>query len=172
MIVVVIIGLLAALAIPALSRVKTSARAGRLVSGLRTFAQAFETYATAHGTWPGDGTPSVVPAGMSGDFSTAKWTAETSVGGQWDRDYQQFGFTAGISVYRPTAGTATMLEIDRKIDDGDIATGNFRARTDGYILILEPRTRRGAQRAAARVARTAFCRCRRFSAWSNTMARG
>lgn len=104
MIVVVIIGLLAAFAIPALSRVKTSARAGRLVSDLRTFAQAFETYATTHGTWPGDGTPSVVPAGMSGDFSKAKWTAETSVGGQWDWDYQQFGFTAGISVTGPRPG--------------------------------------------------------------------
>ena len=43
---------------------------------------------------------------MSGEFAAAKWTAATSVGGQWDWDYQQFGFTAGISVYRPTAGVA------------------------------------------------------------------
>jgi hypothetical protein len=31
-----------------------------------------------------------------------------------------------------------MREIDQRIDDGDLSTGNFRARSQGYIYILEP----------------------------------
>jgi type IV pilus assembly protein PilA len=43
MIVVVIIGLLAALAIPAFQRVQRATRDNRFMSDLRTLAQAFET---------------------------------------------------------------------------------------------------------------------------------
>jgi prepilin-type N-terminal cleavage/methylation domain-containing protein len=137
MTVVVIIGVLAAVAIPAVARVKHNAQNKRFVSDLRTFAQAFETYATKNGKWPPDGTPAVVPTGMSGEFRNAAWTANTSIGGQWDWDYKQFGFTAGISVYQPTVDVAQMLEIDRLIDDGNLNTGNFRSRTSGYIYILQ-----------------------------------
>ena len=38
----------------------------------------------------------------------------------------------------PTASVAQMTEIDRRIDDGDLSTGNFRARSQGYIWILQP----------------------------------
>jgi type II secretory pathway pseudopilin PulG len=138
MIVVVIIGLLCAIAIPAISHLKSNAQSNRFVSDLRTFAQAFETYSLRTGQWPPDGSPGVVPAGMSGELRDAAWTATTAIGGQWDWDYQQFGFTAGISVYEPTVSVTQMQEIDRKIDDGDLSTGNFRARANGYIFILQP----------------------------------
>ena len=52
MIVVVIIGLLAAMAIPAFRRVRESAQNARFVSDLRTFSQAFETYSLRNGAWP------------------------------------------------------------------------------------------------------------------------
>jgi hypothetical protein len=41
-------------------------------------------------------------------------------------------------VYEPTVSVEQMREIDRKIDDGDLNTGNFRARSQGYIFILQP----------------------------------
>ncbi len=138
MIVVVIIGLLAALALPALSRNKRNAQNARFISDLRTFSQGFETYALKHGAWPPDGSPRTLPAGMSGEVKDTAWAQDTAVGGQWDWDYQQFGFTAGISVYQPTVSVEQMKEIDRRIDDGDLATGNFRQRSEGYIWILQP----------------------------------
>ncbi|MCX6956799.1 MAG: prepilin-type N-terminal cleavage/methylation domain-containing protein [Verrucomicrobia bacterium] len=138
MVVVVIIGLLAAIALPAMARVKRNAQNARLVSDLRTFAQGFETYALKHGAWPPDGTPRVLPTGMSGEIKDAAWAQDTAVGGQWDWDYQQFGITAGISIFEPTVSVAQMQEIDARIDDGDLATGNFRARSSGYIFILQP----------------------------------
>lgn len=138
MIAVIIIGLLAALAIPAFNKVRSAARNTRFISDLRTFSQAFEAYSATNGTWPADGAPGAVPAGMAGDFKEMVWTASTSLGGNWDWDYQQFGVTAGISVHEPTAPTSQLREIDRKIDDGDLMTGNFRARSSGFIYILEP----------------------------------
>lgn len=137
MTVVVIIGVLCAIAIPGINKLKRNSQNNRFISDLRAFAQAFETYSARTGRWPPDGSPAVVPTGMSGEFRNAAWTAKTAIGGQWDWDYQQFGITAGISVYLPTVTAAQMLEIDRKFDDGNLSTGNFRSRTSGYIYILQ-----------------------------------
>jgi prepilin-type N-terminal cleavage/methylation domain-containing protein len=137
MIVVVIIGVLAAIAIPATVHLQRAAQNRRFISDLRVFSGAFETYALANGGWPPDGTPTVIPAGMITDLSTTAWQATSSIGGQWDWDYKQFGFTAGISIYQPTASRAQLQQIDAMIDDGDLNTGNFRQRANGFIWILE-----------------------------------
>jgi prepilin-type N-terminal cleavage/methylation domain-containing protein len=50
---------------------------------------------------------------------------------------EQFGFTAGISVYKPTVSAAQMQEIDKLIDDGNLGTGIFRSRSNGYIYIIQ-----------------------------------
>ncbi len=101
MVVVVIIGLLAAIALPAMSRVQRNAQNARVISDIRTFAQGFETFALKNGHWPPDGTPRVLPTGMSGEIKDTAWAADPAVGGQWDWDLQQFGITAGISIFEP-----------------------------------------------------------------------
>lgn len=138
MIVVVIIGLLAALALPAMTRVQRNAKVTRFISDLRTFSQAFEAHASTNGGWPPDGVPGSFPTGMTGDLKTAAWAGGTSLGGNWDWDYLQFGITAGISVHEPTVGLDLLTEVDRRIDDGDLTSGNFRRRSNGYIYVLEP----------------------------------
>ena len=55
----------------------------------------------------------------------------------WDWDYKQFGFTAGISVYRPTVSVTQMQEIDKMINDGDLNAGIFRSRTNDYIYVMQ-----------------------------------
>src|SRR5476649_1317835 len=85
MIVVVIIGLLAALAIPAFQRVQQGSQNSRFISDLRTFAQGFETYATKNDDWPPNAGTGVVPVGMSGEMKDSAWTvAKNSVGGRWN----------------------------------------------------------------------------------------
>lgn len=137
MIVMVIIGLLAALAIPAVRRVHTQARVNAFLNDLRIGRDGFETYALAHGTWPPDG-GSGVPAEIDGYISSTKFNGPTPLGGNWDWDYQQFGVTAGLSVLNPRADLATMRIVDENVDDGNLMTGNFRIRPRGYIYILEP----------------------------------
>lgn len=136
MIVVTIIGLLAALAIPAFARIQLRSRASALANDLRVGQAAFETYALENGGWPPDGAAGVPPE-MAGYLSMEKFNGPTPFGGNYDWDFEQFGFTAGLSVYNPDADLDTMGRVDAMIDDGNLATGNFRSRADGYILILE-----------------------------------
>lgn len=139
MIVVVIIGLLAAMAIPAFRRVRESAQNARFVSDLRTFSQAFETYSMKNGAWPPNAGTGVVPAGMTGELNDAAWTTpKNSVGGRWNWDLNLNGNAAGISVTNVTASDAQMAAIDAKIDDGDLSTGRFRQYSGRFTLILEP----------------------------------
>jgi len=139
MIVVVIIGLLAALAIPAFQRVQASSQNGRFVSDLRTFAQGFETYAMKNGTWPPNAGTGVVPAGTSGEIKDSAWTtAKNSVAGRWNWDFNNNGITASISCVNATVSDAQMAAIDAKIDDGDLTTGNFQKVNGRFMFVLEP----------------------------------
>ena len=137
MIVVAVIGLLAIIAIPCFARARERSLNTRFVADLQVAKAAFIEYAADHGTYPPDTMPGVVPNGMADYLRRIAWTEPPTIGGQWDWDNAQFGFKAGVSVYRPTASIAQMTEIDQMIDDGNLATGDFRSRTDGYIGIIE-----------------------------------
>jgi type II secretory pathway pseudopilin PulG len=137
MVVVVIIGLLAALAVPTFLRLKHSAENSRFLNDLRIFVQAFETYATQNGGWPANVGPGAIPPGMAGDFRSSDWTAKTPVGGHWNWDHGRNGITAAISISGVTADEAQMTEIDAKIDDGDLSTGLFIKASDRYMYIIE-----------------------------------
>jgi type IV pilus assembly protein PilA len=142
MIVVVIIGLLAAMAIPAFKRVIRRQQNSQVVNDLRVFAQAFETYATQNGGWPPNAGAGVIPAVMrNGWLKNGVWRAKTPIGGQWnwDDNVSGLGFNAGISITNYTCPASQLVEIDALIDDGDLTSGTFQ-RTGGnrVSFILEP----------------------------------
>jgi type IV pilus assembly protein PilA len=141
MVVVVIIGLLATLALPAFERMRRRSQNTTIANDLRVFAQAFDTYASQNGNWPGNAGAGAVPPGMSGnDFKVNVWQTTTPIGGRWNWDYYpslNFGFKAGISISGFTCSDAQLQEIDALIDDGDLSTGNFQkvaANRASYIL--------------------------------------
>ncbi len=137
MIVVAIIGLLAALGIPNMLRAGKNARKARFTREIKIAGHAFVLYAFDYGTYPADKTPSQMPTGMNEYLHRFSWNEETPIGGQWDWDYGVFGITAGVSVKSPNWGPDLMLEIDKSMDDGNLSTGQFRQRPGGYIYILE-----------------------------------
>lgn len=137
MIVVVIIGLLAAIAVPAFIRSRQASRQTAFINDLRIGRDAFETYAMENGSWPPDGVAGI-PAEMNDVLTPARWTASTPIGGLWDWDFNQFGFTAGLSVRQPLVDDVEMAMIDAKIDDGNLTTGLFQRRSQGFIYVLEP----------------------------------
>jgi prepilin-type N-terminal cleavage/methylation domain-containing protein len=137
MVVVVIIGLLATIAIPTIAKVRRNAQNSRFINDLRAFSQAYETYALKYGRWPPNAGSGVVPAGMSGELRDANWTGVNSLGGRWNWDYNNFGVTASISTTGVTVDSAQMAEIDAKIDDGNLATGNFVENSGRYLYILQ-----------------------------------
>ncbi len=140
MIVVVIVGLLAALAIPAFQRVQRASQNARIVSDLRVFAQAFEIYHTQNGTWPNNASPGQIPSApvpMAGDFKAASWQAFTVIGGRWNWDKNiTTGVVAGVSISSYTCSDAQLAEIDAKIDDGDLSTGHFRQTQMGRVTYI------------------------------------
>ncbi len=137
MIAVAIIALLASIALPSLRKARLSTQNAKFENDLRIARDAFEMLVTFSGTYPGDETPGVLPAEVQSYLPRFKWTAPTSIGGQWDWDFEQFGYRAGVSVHLPDRDAGAMLDIDRIIDDGNLLTGSFRQRANGYIWIIE-----------------------------------
>ena len=137
MIVVAILGLLLAMAMPGMKRVRENAQNSRFASDLNVARSAFLEYSFFNGTYPPDVTPGIMPQGMEDYLLRMRWNKRTSVGGQWDWDYQQFGTRAGVSVYQPTADATQLQRLDEMIDDGNLNTGIFRARSAGYISVIE-----------------------------------
>src|SRR5215210_5832141 len=84
MVVVVVIGLLAAMAVPAFKRVRERSMASRLINDYRQFESAFQHYITETGQNPPAGTLGGIPAGMAGYLPTS-FTAASPLGGnyQW-----------------------------------------------------------------------------------------
>ena len=139
LIVVSIIALLAILALPSFLHARDQSQQAKFVNALRVASGAFETYAAKHNAYPPDVNRGVVPPGMETYFGpTFDWTKPTPLGGNWDWDYNVFGFTAGISAVGTNATVQQMQEIDSKIDDGNLSTGQFQDKGSGrYTLILE-----------------------------------
>jgi prepilin-type N-terminal cleavage/methylation domain-containing protein len=136
MIVVILIGLLAAIAMPAFRKAQVKSQNTRFINDLRIAKGAIDTYVGEHGAYPSDGAGGFPPE-LGSDFGSETWTRPTVLGGSWDWDYEQFGVKAGLSVLNPVASTAQFQALDAQLDDGDLATGSFRARAGGYIYIFE-----------------------------------
>jgi prepilin-type N-terminal cleavage/methylation domain-containing protein len=138
MIVVSIIALLAVIALPSLLHSRQEAQNAKFINGLRLACDAFEQYAAEHNAYPPDVSRGIIPAGMATYFDrTFDWTKPTPIGGNWDWDYNVFGFTAGVSVAGYTASASQMNEIDAKLDDGDPSQGIFQDKGGRYSYIIE-----------------------------------
>jgi prepilin-type N-terminal cleavage/methylation domain-containing protein len=137
MIVVVIIGLLAAMTVPALKRINTKSQATAVANNLRVFRDAFETYALENGGWPAESAQGVVPPEMEGKIPDAAWQATMPGGHAFDWDNSINSIPAAISIRHQPGPVAFFEQIDRLIDDGNTSTGAFQLLGDRYMLILE-----------------------------------
>lgn len=135
MIVVVIIGLLAAIALPAFRRVQRSAISKRYLNDCRQIRDAVERYALENGSYPPNGTASLHPS-LRG-YVPDKLFGASPLGGVWDWDYEQSGIKAAVSVYQFTASDEQLRDIDRAIDDGNLSTGMFRQADSKAIYVME-----------------------------------
>jgi prepilin-type N-terminal cleavage/methylation domain-containing protein len=137
MIVVSIISLLTVIAVPSFQRARQRAQNAKLINGFRVATDAFQMYAAEHNGYPPDVNRGTVPAGMALYFGpTFDFAKPTPVGGNWDWDYQQFGFTAGVSVIGSGVGDARMTEIDAAFDDGDLNTGGLQKTADDRLTSI------------------------------------
>lgn len=139
LIVVLILGILAAIVIPAFASATDDSRKSAFVQDLRTFEQALERYRIDHDTFPPDGGSGAVPAGLEPYVTVGKWQAGTPIGGVWDNETDDI-VASGMGVHFNGTGltrdAAYMQSIDFTLDDGDTATGSFRQFGDRYYRVL------------------------------------
>lgn len=120
MIVVVIIGLLAALAIPAFQRSRERTFVSRLTNDFRQYESSFARYAIENGQFPAAAGAGVIPAGMAGYLPNS--FTETSVMGGL---FQWSGPSNYVVLRGGNATDQVMQRVDLALDDGDLTTGEF-----------------------------------------------
>lgn len=146
---VLIISILATLAVPYWKKSQLNARSTALANDLRVFAGAFQSYAAERSDWPAATfVPGETPTGMQGHLSSTNWERITPIGGSytWARDTLQQGerYRAALLILsvgenRVTQDRQLLLEIDRKVDDGNLETGNFRLGFRNQpVFVIEP----------------------------------
>jgi type II secretory pathway pseudopilin PulG len=147
MVVVVMISLLAALAVPTMQRIQRKARSAAIANDFRVFASAFQSYAHTNGSWPAEAAAGVVPPEMADILTAGAWGKVTPIGGTYNWDNSQLhqgGFRpkAAISVVRlpdtPVFDANQLRDIDTALDDGNLATGTFRLGSgNGPVFVIE-----------------------------------
>ncbi|NDV63264.1 prepilin-type N-terminal cleavage/methylation domain-containing protein [Puniceicoccales bacterium CK1056] len=136
MITVTIIGLLTSVSVPAVMSAKDRALAVSLANDFRTYAAAFEIYALEEGSWPADGLPGSIPAGMEDQLP--KFAETTYQNGKWDWEHNAVGVTAGVSLRLSSIDEKVLTRIDEMLDDGNLTAGKFRKTNgNGVTLVLE-----------------------------------
>ncbi|MBX2852858.1 MAG: hypothetical protein KTR15_14070 [Phycisphaeraceae bacterium] len=140
-IVVVIIGVLGAIAIPRLSRGSEGARVNAFVAELNTFAKGIDRYRVENGTDIADSSTGDMPAELSDYLHENAWEGETPIGGFWDVESNGiggYGLAVGVHFIGGSVDKDAVEQVDRLIDDGDMNTGAFRQlSSDRFYLILE-----------------------------------
>ena len=139
LIVVVILGILAAIVIPSFANATEDSRKTAFAQELRIFRDAILLYEVDHGEMPPDGGSGTVPSGLETYVNVPQWQNGTPIGGVWDNETDDI-LGAGMGVhfngFGLTRDAAYMTEIDRMIDDGVTATGGFRVFGDRYYSVL------------------------------------
>jgi prepilin-type N-terminal cleavage/methylation domain-containing protein len=142
LIVVVILGILAAIVVPQFSGVSEESRRAAFVTELQVFMGAAEYYAAREGQWVPDGSSGVCPDEFRPYIDDADFEAGTPLRGVWDTEYNDSGVTSAIGVHFDNAGEAKddayMILVDTLFDDGDLATGMFQKLANArYYAIIE-----------------------------------
>lgn len=140
LIVVVILGILAAVVISSFANVGQDTKVVTFVTNVRTFAEAAVIYQNTTGQYLEDSGTGDLPSGWEPYVNEAKWLQGPSIGGEWDFELNSFGITSGFGVdfgADDHPGDPFMTEIDNAFDDGDLTTGKFRKIADDrYYYVL------------------------------------
>ncbi|ADE56045.1 type II secretion system protein [Coraliomargarita akajimensis] len=139
MIVVAIIGLLAALAMPVFSKVRQAARHSRLANDMRQFSDAINQFALETGDFPADTSVGQISDGLAKYIKVDSWHSRPIIGGSWDvaRDGGSYICAVGVVDYEVTE--AELAAFDKRFDDGDFSTGLYQKQDSGYFRIVQRR---------------------------------
>ncbi|MCG8512409.1 MAG: type II secretion system GspH family protein [Rhodospirillales bacterium] len=132
LIVVVILGILAAIIIPQFANATQATKQSAFISDLNTFTRAISHY-TAINDPPADGSSGTLPAELEPFINKDKFEAGTPLGGVWDTEFNDNGVGSAVGVHfndGSNPGDAYMTEIDLMADNGNLTSGGFRKLAD------------------------------------------
>lgn len=137
MVVVVIVGLLAALAIPSILRVKSATENSRLMNDMRVFVGVIETFAFETGEYPEDSSSGAIPTGLEAYIKPEQWNEGPSIGGVWDVEFDSYSILSAVGVHRYTVEESQLERFDQMYDDGDLSNGSYRKLAgDRYYYVI------------------------------------
>lgn len=146
MVVVVIIGLLAAAGIPTYRHITIRSKVTALENDLKQFSTAIQAYTLQNGHWPADGDPQIVPPELAGTLP-ATFGNISPIGGvyKWNYAVSADGITAKAAIIVQTSARSVVSDdvelltmFDRQMDDGDLTTGTIQiGSTNSLVFIIE-----------------------------------
>jgi len=146
MVVVVIIGLLAAAGLPGYRHLTMRSKVTAVENDLRQFSTAIQTYALQNGHWPADAAAQVIPPELANAMS-ANFTNKSPIGGayKWNYDVPADGVAVKAALIvqtvsgNPINDDQELFEmIDKQMDDGNLETGNIQVgSTNSLVFIIE-----------------------------------
>jgi len=136
-VVVVIIGILAALGLPAYRKVTLKSKATAAINDIRVFAAAFSSANLQNGGWPVGGTgPGNIPPEMSSAL-TDTFTKPSPIGGKYEW-ISNTTYKAAIGITINGSTDMELLEVfDRMLDDGETSTGNVKIVMSDIVYVIE-----------------------------------
>ena len=117
LIVVAIIGLLAALAIPSFQKARTNSQNAAFKNDLRIIDNAINTYIAEHKNYPADVNEKIMPPELVPYLKHMDWSKPTPIGGYWDYD-RDWGMKCGIGVYGTTRTAEEMAQLGTFVQYG------------------------------------------------------
>jgi type IV pilus assembly protein PilA len=139
LVVIVTLGILAAIAIPNYAKHRKRAKIASTISDLKYFEKGFIAYALVEGDFPND-SHIVLPAlpKMAEFIDPAIWGRTTPLGGTYNWEGPDVYPYSGISLFQTTASQQDLSLLDQMIDDGDLNQGKFRQTPNGrYTYIID-----------------------------------
>lgn len=135
MVVVIILGVLLAMAIPGFNAVRERTRVSAFLNDFRAVKEAINRYNLAEGHYPigtGGGPPADFMEYIRGDIISES----TVIGGTWSVDADNYTFALGVSGYE--VDDEVITQIDKAVDDGDTATGKMIVTgADEFYFVIE-----------------------------------
>lgn len=138
LVVVVVLGLLAAMVIAQFVNVTTDAHQTTFINNGRAFADAIRRFQFENGYYP-VGAPNTIPPGLEDYVDAQSFLGGTPIGGVWKVSADAWGVQSAIGVFfPPPVGQlqSYMLEIDAKFDDGNLSTGIFRKGSQSHYFFV------------------------------------
>lgn len=135
-VVIVILGVVATIAIPRMSNAAQTARTNAVTAQLNQYRRAFETYHAENFAWPPESATGTAPTQMTAYLDPVAFSKTTLIGGNWDWQ-NNGGDDVAIRIMNISSGDEVATEVNRVLDgDDDLDAGNVTVDSGNVVVTI------------------------------------